>query len=197
MRAIFLLMFINSVVFSQASNAEVKCDDKCYCGESLKNLEITIPKGTRLTSACFEGFNPTGMIDLHNKKLSLDRYDDYGNFPRGKLFLEGSLTVPGVLMVNEEPGGVLWFSPEWEFSSVKTPISIEMSIFKFKGEESIFPAFNVDTDLISKGCSFAPVKIQVGGFLVFIFDTDEGGTYPYDVNVLSIGDYQPCAKQDS
>ena len=114
MRNTVLLMLTGLLLASQAYGRDDKCptwpayyvESFCNCGMQLNSLEITVPKGMKVMSACLRDdhdlSSPGRLIDLSKEKVSLDKYKN-GNIPYGTIYLRGEIIVNGKVTVDSVP----------------------------------------------------------------------------------------------
>jgi hypothetical protein len=85
----------------------------CRCGNDLKRVILTPPRGLELLAACDlrqneEGFRPIPK----NTRVNLDQYDSHGNGLNGIYYFRGRLRMTGVLEYHPSDGGELFFWPD-------------------------------------------------------------------------------------
>ncbi len=81
---------------------------RCFCGNELDNLRLTLPKGLKVAAACGLADARGAAIDLDSQKLSLDA-GDKKTYPSGTIYLSGSVALEGVVTVNPSEAGDMWF----------------------------------------------------------------------------------------
>lgn len=201
------LNFFAGIAFSQS----YKCEDSkklhamfsdtpeeifqgCACQENLKNVKITIPQNMKLVAACdVRSSDSLVQIDLKKTKVDFDKYVD-GNYPYGSIFLSGKVILNGTVryQYNDNTNN-LDIYVSWPTSG-----SVFLKeISRLKIEDDKVELFGVTDEKLAVSkeippCITAEVTIEFDGLKVLFGGSDEAGTYPQDIKILNITNYQAC-----
>lgn len=163
----------------------------CQCGETLKNIQITLPSSLQLVGACNLRWPSNNKpINLDKTKITLDR-DTNGWIPQGYVLLEGHLKLPGELRVEEGPAGKYWFYPNPPIIAQKTPLSSELSMLAF-GDDPAFQKLRIPRRFLHNNCFTADAILDVTNIHLLIGQTDEAGASPVRYRILKVNNFRRC-----
>jgi len=159
----------------------------CQCGNELKNLIVSLPKGIKVHAVC--GLkNNQGTVDLRIQKAFLDNYSSSGNYYQGDIYLSGNLVISGNVTASpEEDSPEFTFAPDKPILSNKTVFSNYLHNFAVDGEVFNAP-MNLGTN--SSECWIAKSVVRISGLKVSFFDS--GYTEPLGLKVLKLSKYKKC-----
>ena len=168
--------------------------DRCICAEALRNLKATPPRGMKIVAVCALYWPNGEMIDLSAQAVSLDRYNDEGNIPFGRIFLKGEVRLPGTWRYEPSISGDAWFIPQPPLVPARTPLADQLASIKFV-EDDVLDRFHVPPRFRTSLCFTADATISIKGLRLLIGQTDEAGTYPVGYQVLRASGFKTCAAQ--
>jgi len=174
--------------------------DDCVCDESLRNLDVTLPKQMRLVAACGLRWNDGSKVDLSTQKASLDKYTHKFTDPfvwQAEIFITGTakLSGPFTLDVNDvldTEYAILAPVPPLIDKGFRGPLADSLRGLYFIDKHT-FERFHAS--IPNSRCINANATIEIGGIHVMISEGDGAGAYPNKYKVLSMDGFKPCAEQ--
>ena len=170
---------------------------KCYCGSQLSNVTVTLPVGLRLEAVCdltLRGANSTRIIDLTKEKVSLDAYNNEGNYPKGFIYLSGTMkeVLTGTVKVEEGPAGALWFHA---VPAHDRPVFWKHHLSELTlGSDEHYKKLRAPKPGKFQGeRQSAQATIRILNPIVLLGQTDEAGT-DADFDVVQISKFKPCER---
>jgi hypothetical protein len=202
-----LLLALGSCGFAVADEAAPACaqtrspwwsnynNTDCYCGAQLAQLTVTLPAGLRVAAVCGLRWDSTGPIDLARERLSLDTYSVDGNYPKGFVYLSGTMdsALAGTVSVDPGPAGDLWFFalPDDE----RAPVFWKLHLTGLDlGTDEHYRKLQAPQPETVSGCMEARATLRLRDPIVLLGETDEAGT-DADFDVISVSEYAPCARE--
>ncbi|WP_301102422.1 hypothetical protein [Propionivibrio sp.] len=156
----------------------------CYCGNELSNLEVTPPRGLRLSAVCGLRDSSDRWIDLEKEKASLDHYDRYGGMPDGEIYLSGQIKLTGSAGMEPSDSGDLSFAIECDMPPEPAFLR-RFCEFKL-GSDADYKKLGGPKPSDEEGmkCWSANVTLKIVDPIVSLGETDSAGTYPRNIVVL-------------
>jgi hypothetical protein len=163
----------------------------CQCGARLANLEVTLPSGIKIEAACGLTTNNFEDIDLKKRKVSLDNYSASGGYVFGDFYLTGKFRLKGEIVIDPDAED-MYFYPETEIRFERESV-FESNFRSFSlGGIDTYKKFRAPKPSDLMPCLYAKAEIVVNSFFINVSDTHNSGTYPRNIEVLSVSTFKKC-----
>lgn len=180
----------HAIAIDQQCPAIARDSATCRCGNDLKRVILTPPRGLELRAACDlrkneEGFRPIPK----NSRVNLDQYDSHGNGLIGIYYFRGRLRMTGILEYHPSDGGELFFWPDKPVDMPKTTIEPYFRTLTLIPVGK-YAKYSIDKAVIAKGCAKARAEINVKELRIDVNDSEQAGAYPTSIDLLKISPYK-------
>jgi hypothetical protein len=156
----------------------------CHCGNTLSNLELTLPSGLRVEAVCGLRDAAGNWIDLAKKKVSLDVFDKQGNMPDGIITLSGQIILAGTAKMEPSYGGDLSFATKCD---IPDQPAFLRNFCKFRLEnDSDYKKLSGPKPVSGNesACWSKQVTLEIVDPEVHLSESPGAGTYPRSIRVL-------------
>lgn len=164
---------------------------RCFCGDELDNLGLSLPKGLKVAAACALKDGKGAPIDLERSKVSLDAADKKST-PSGIIYLAGSIALEGQVTVNPGDTGEMWFETKPLATSSAFVNNYLTSNIKLGSDED-YREFNAPRQqVLTPECFTAPATISATDLEVTLAANGKGGTVARRIDVKKVARFKKC-----